>query len=338
MNKTKIILAVIGGVVALAVLVMAYFAWSAFSAKTAALEGDEEEGTDGLESVVAKAEQLSRKSVYPCVASVKAVESNEAAVVAWCDEAHRLAARGDRAYRAQTASEFKSFLEQDARRLVALSGGVSGMLMKKDFDFGPFKEYVIDGKMPADDPVRLAQLQRMWDDVAFLCETLSNAGAHEVTGIARKEKTAEQAEEKPAPGKRAKPRKPAKKGAADEAKKGPVANTYLITFLTRPAGFVKAVNALATCERFTVVDDFTFVREKDAIAEALGGGDAQKQQAATTGRRRRRGAAVVQQQTEEKPSEEKSRLVTDPLVDAPIKVDMTVTVYDFRSLEEEGSK
>ena len=72
MNKNRLILAVIGGVIAVAVLVAAFLVWQAHSAKVAAREGDEEEGTDGLETVVNRAQTLSRKPIYPCAESVKA--------------------------------------------------------------------------------------------------------------------------------------------------------------------------------------------------------------------------------------------------------------------------
>jgi histidinol dehydrogenase len=63
MNKNKTILLSIAGVIALASAVMAYLDWSAYSAKTAALEGDDMEGIEGLESVIVKAEKLSRKEI-----------------------------------------------------------------------------------------------------------------------------------------------------------------------------------------------------------------------------------------------------------------------------------
>ena len=58
MSKNRVILAVIGGVIAIAVLVAAFLTWQAYSAKVAARDGDEEEGTDGLETVVGRAQTL----------------------------------------------------------------------------------------------------------------------------------------------------------------------------------------------------------------------------------------------------------------------------------------
>jgi hypothetical protein len=106
----------------------------------------------------------------------------------------------------------------------------------------------------------------------------------------------------------------------------------VFTFTSRPAGIVKVLNALRTGERFTVVEDFSFVRERDVIAEALGGDE--KKEAASGGRRGRRGRrqAIEEEKKEDEPKN--NGIITDPLLDSPCKVQMTVTVYDFRSLEE----
>lgn len=338
MNTTKTKLAAVGGIAAVAVLAAGYFTWSAYSAKTAALEGDDE-GNDGLETVQAKAETLSRKSaIFPCRESVLAVQSNEAAVVAWKDEAMRLASRGDRVFKPMTASELKSFLESDAKRLQALPGGVmlpgnpNTVMIRPTFDFGPFKDYIVDGKMPQDDAKKIAELRRQWDDLATIAEALSECGVVELTGVQLQKAKAE--EEQQPKGKR---KKPAKVKA--EKKVEPAANAYVFTFTARPAGFVKTLNALETCERFVVVDDFSFVREADAIAVALGGETAKAEEQQTARGRRGRRRGVVQAQEQEKKDGPQGNVITDPQIDAPMKVDMSVTVYDFRSMEEgEGSK
>ena len=101
MNKNRMILAVSGGVIGLAVLAMAYFNWCAYSAKVAALEGDDE-GNDGLEAVQSKAQALSRKSVYPSAASVQAIDANTARLADWRASALKLASPGDRPIRKMT--------------------------------------------------------------------------------------------------------------------------------------------------------------------------------------------------------------------------------------------
>lgn len=326
------ILAVSGGVIGLAVLAMAYFTWSAYSAKVAALEGDVDEGTDGLEAVQSKARTLSRKSVYPCPASVRAIESNATRVAAWRTEAEKLAARGDRPIRKMTPAQFKTDLIADAKRLSALPGAVNGVLVKPEFAYGPFSGYIVEGKMPTD--AELPDLQRRWDDVMLVVETLSACGIAELENIAFT--TAPAAEAPKEPEKKG-GKKPAakKRPAALPAVVPPSACSYVFTFTTRAPAFVKVVNALGTNERFMVIDGFTLARTDDPIAEALGGGEKRGDAArpAARGRRGRRGAAVVEEKKPE--AEAKSGIVTDPLLDAPFTVTLTLTVYDFRSLMDE---
>ena len=330
MNKSKIILAATGGAIGLAVLVMAFLVWRAYAAKVAASEGDEE--NEGLETVVESANRLSRKPVYPCSESVKAIASNEALTVAWKDEAFKLASRGDRPVKPMTAAQFKTDMVAEAKRLVGLPGGVQGKIAKPEFTFGPFREYIAEGKMPSE--AKLPELQRQWDDLTLIVETLSGCGVSEIVDVQLKAKTEKQPDADDAKGRRRPVRNRKAKADDDAASAGaPSEQGYVITFTTRPLGFVKCINALETCERFFVVEGFTFVREKDVIAEALGGGD-KKDAAAqqSVGRRRRRGPVDVQKaEGEGKP---KNGIITDPLLDAPFKVILSVSTYDFKTLQE----
>lgn len=335
MNKTKTILAATGGAIGIAVLVMAYFTWSAFSAKTAAIEGDEEEGTDGLETVMDKAEKLSRLTpnhpVYPSAQSLSAIESNRTAIVDWQKEATGLATRGDRVFTKTTPAAFKTFIVTDAKRLAALPGSVSGVLVKPDFAFGPFREYIVEGKMPAD--AQLAELQRRWDDVATVVELLSKSGIAELTDVQFKGAEVAQEEPQDTRGKKRKTNDRRKQVATD-AEKGPSAFSYVFTFATKPAGFTKIMNELVLCERFVSVDGFTFTRTKDVLATALGGDEKKKEAAQSSTRRNRRRGGFAQEQKEEEKKPTEAGIVTDPLLDEPISVVLTATVYDFRSLEE----
>lgn len=325
MNKSKLTLAVIGGVIGVAVLVMLFLVWNAYSAKSVALEGDEDEGVDGLETVEAKAASLSGKPVYPGKASVDAIESNRTVVVGWRDDALKLAAHGDRPIEKTTPAAFKTFIVADAKRLAALPGGVGGVLVKPEFAFGPFKDYIAGGVMPADD--KLTELQRRWDDVATIVEALAKCGISELVDVQFAAPPAPEEEEPAKKGRKSNARKA--KAGADESRLKPVSFSYVFTFNARQAAFVKCVNALETCERFVTVDDFSFVRETDVIAQALGGGEA-KSESRSTGRRGRRRAIEEKTEEEDKP---KAGIVTDPLLDPPMKVRLTASVYDFRSCE-----
>ena len=327
MNKSKIILAATGGVIGVAVLVMAYLVWSAFAAKTAAIEGDDE--NEGLETVQDEADKLSRKPVYPCAASVAAVASNESVVAAWKEEAFKLAARGDRPVKAITPAQFKTDMMDEAKRLLSLPGAVVGKIAKPDFTFGPFKEYIAEGKMPSEP--KLPELQRQWEDLVMIIETLSAAGVSEVLDIQLRQVKAEAAEEQPTKGR--KPPRRKTRGAEEETSAGGYSRQdYTVTFTAKPTALVKCVNAFETSERFFVVENFSFTREKDVIAEALGGGEKKEAAQQTAGRRRgRRAVQAVEQKEEEK---SKNGIITDPLGDAPIKVEFLMSTYDFRTLQE----
>ena len=318
MNKTKIILSAIGGVVLVAVLAMAVLTWMSLSAKTAAREGDEESGSDGLDTVMERSRTLSAKKPYPCAASVKQIVSNREEVVAWKESALKLASRGDRPVAATTPAAFKEFIVRDAKRVAALPSA-SGTFVTEDFDFGPFKDYISGGKMPAES--ELAALQRKWDDVALVAETLSGCGINRLVGVGFKEAA-------PAPeanensnrrgGRRKKAAQKKAVAAEQPAASGQAAYTYDIGFLAKPAALVKSINALSTSERFIVVEDFAFVRPSDIVGLALSGED--KKDAASGAKDEKEAA--------------KGGIVTDPVLDPPLEVKLTVSVYDFKSLEE----
>ena len=336
MNKTKMILAVIGGAIGIVVLALGFLVWRSTVAKTAALEGDDEEGTEGLESVVSTAESLSRSPIYPCVESETAIESNRTALADWSEEAKRHLARGDRFFTPVTPAAFKSFIGSDAKRLKALPGAVQGRLAKPEFAFGPFKDYIDEGKMPADS--ELAGLQRKWDDVATVTELLATNGIAELLDVQFKGAEASAAATAQDRSGKKKARKPAaavKKDAAPTALPAPC--TYVFTFAAKPASLIRVINALEVGERFTVVESLAFERAKD-IADVLNA-DEKDEAKKTSGRGRRRGRNRVEEEKEESEDEKsKNRLVTDPQMDGPLTVTLTVAVYDFRTLEEEEEK
>ncbi|MCR5753083.1 MAG: Amuc_1100 family pilus-like protein [Kiritimatiellae bacterium] len=342
MKNTKVILAALGGIILVAVLGAGFFAWCEISAKTAAIEGDED-GNDGLETVQAKADKLSRKSVYPCDESLKQLKESRETVTAWRDEAFALASAGDRAVSETTDAAFKEFIVGDARRLTLLPEDSPEKIVEANFEFGPFKPYIAEGKMPERD--ELKTLQRKWDDVATIIETLASNGVSRVTAIEIKAPGAAGAakgegEEQP---RARKGRSGKRQQAKSDAPVGvqPDSYTYLVTCQMRPAAFVKTLNALEKSQRFMTVDDFSFRHDKDVIAEAFGAEKKDDSQSAG-GRRGRRGRrshqVVAEAEDADKP---KFKTITDPMADPPFEVKLTVTVYDFKSLEgekKEGDK
>ena len=344
MNKTKMILAGTGGAIGLIVLVLAFLVWQAFSAKTAAIEGDDEEGTDGLETVEARAQTLSRKPVYPCAASLTAIADNQKLIDEWSKEGLALAARGDKVFPKTTPAQFKTDLVAEAKRLMDLPGGVQGKFTKPDFAFGPFKDYIAEGKMPAE--ADLAELQRRWDDVVTVTELLVTNGVVELVDVgfanAKKEEVKEESRGAKKKGQRTKDK--GQRPMSDV--QCPLSFSYVFTFAARPSAFIRTINALESCERFVTVDSFSFVRPSDVIAEAIGG-DEKKAEAQSSGRRGRRGRRGGGEAAEAPASKlagteadagSKNRIVTDPILDAPMSVTLTLTVYDFRSLEEDAEE
>lgn len=338
MNSNQKTLAACGGAIAVAALAAGFFAWSAYDSKVAALEGDDE-GNDGLLAVEEMAQTLSRKPVYPCAESVKAIESNTAKVSEWTLAARRIASRGDRPVRKMTEAQFKTDLVADAKRMTELPGALpGGVLMKPDFDFGPFKPYITEGKMP--EPERLDELIRRWDDVQLVVHALNSAGIFELVELGFGADAAAKAQE-PAKGAARRPaaRRPAA-GARAKAKdakaadaEGPKSYSYVFTFIARPPAFVRAINTLCNCERFVIVDSVSIARTADAISDALGGTE-KKEASRPSGRRGSRRAAAAEQK-DEKQDEAKAGVVTDPQSDAPLKITIALTVCDFGLLADD---
>ncbi len=336
MNRNKLILSITGGVIGVAVLASAFFAWSAYSSKVTALVGDEEEGVDGLDNVQDKVRQFSSKPIYPCLQSVKALESNATVVAEWKTDAYKLASRGDRVYKPVTPAQFKTEIVADAKRIAAMPGAVNGVFVKPGFAFGPFKDFVAEGKMPAE--ADLPRLQRQWDDVITLVEILHNAGAVELVEVGYKVAKAEVQPEDQDVGKKKKKKKIQPKAAKKqvEAKKSACdVQSYTIQFRAKPDALVKALNAFATDERFITVESMSFNRgPTDQLAAALGLSK-KADEASSSGSRRRGRRGAVQLEEPKKEGEGKNGIVTDPLLDDPLVITLTLSVVDFGSLAED---
>lgn len=341
MSKSKIALAAVGGVSAVAVLAMCVVLWLAFSAKTAALEGDMETRTDGLESVVGEAKRLSTGKIYPGSESVNAVKADVERIAGWRKNAITFAQRGDRVFEKTTPPAFKSFIVRDAKRIAALAGSVDGVLVRQDFEFGPFKPYIAESKMPEES--QLQELQRRWDDIAGLAETLSENGVAELVSVAFRDVPADAEKEKEKKNTVQQRRNRGGNARKVEVKETfkPMSHSYVVVFRTRPNALVKVLNAISSGERFVVVDSLSFEHENDALLAALGGEDKAKANAqpqASGRRRRRRGGDEGQPKVDAAAvadAAKKDGIVTDPSLDDPFTVTMAITVYDFNSLAGE---
>ena len=96
MTKQQKIGACFGGAFALCALVLGWFLYSAYADHQAALKGDEEEGTEGLEAANEKNQGYYQQSnPFPSDKTITLVKSNETAYAAWKAGAVDLSSRGD---------------------------------------------------------------------------------------------------------------------------------------------------------------------------------------------------------------------------------------------------
>jgi len=332
MNKSQIILSAIGGVVAVGALALGYFIWDASSVKA--------DQADALEGNVGTASGIMKKLPLKPVAKELAVyKDNCEAYDGWRAEAAKIASRGDLVFDKVTSAELKTAMVGEARKLAELPGCFDGKFVKPDFSFG-FKDYITGGALPPDGEAELKRLQREWGDVTAVLKTIAASGGASAgildvrMGAVQKAKVEDEAATaKPKKGKKAKKKQASAEQAREATAEGPAVTSFAVDFMVRPSGLVKALNAFATGTRFVVVENCTFAREQDALAEALGGDSRKTEQPIATGRRRRRAQAQ-----EEKVEEPKVRVVTDPATAPLLKVTMAFSVYDFKTLEEDDAK
>jgi hypothetical protein len=228
---------------------------------------------------------------------------------------------------------FKQKLVDEARALSSLPGGVEGKIVKPDFAFG-FPDFVTGDKLPEKE--KLPQLQRQWADIRTTVELLAGCGIVEISRIepvlAKQPQAGEQQKDAKAN------RRQRRRRDAEEEKPAYTEEKYAIDFRAKPAALVKAVNALATCERFIVVETLDFSREGDMIGKALGEGDkrgAGAEQQSSRPRRRRRGAAEAEFGADAAEQEGAANagkgIVNDPAKEDPFLVRASIATYDFGS-------
>lgn len=314
MNKNKIIMSAIGGCALLACLVIGYLAFDAYSEQT--------EKSEQLEDSRGSVERINNGKIAPVQASIDAIDQNKAVVKAWRDEAYALASHGDAPVEAGvTAESFKQTMVADARELAKLPGAANGVLVKEGFGFG-FKDIITGGSMP--DSAKLASLQRQWREVRAMVEKLAESGVMELLDVTVVEKAAVE----PA----AETKRSNRRNAQEEEKKPSFAEqSYELKFLARPAAFVRVVNALATDDRFTTVDDISFFRDTDALAAILGGKDNKAAEAGGRRSRRRRGSEEPEEGEKKEDETVRKGLVIDPESAVPLTVTLKLTTFDFGS-------
>lgn len=314
-TATRIALASIGGAAALGVAVFGILAWMEIS-------GQE----DVMYSLEANAAKRARHAAAS-TATAAAHKKNAAAAKEWADAAYAFAS-SQGAYALSAPLEpaaFKQQMAEDARALSKLPEDAPAKFVKEGFGFG-FDKYVNGGAMPPRDA--LPRLRRQWDDIVRISRILASCGAAELTGVSVQEAPAA-----PEPPRGAAARMRQKQ--VDPAAEYPSSEeTYVFSFLARPAPLVRIMNALASDGRFFAVSGLTFEQPGDPLAVMLGG-DKEKERergARRSSRRSRRDAAPAPEpQNHESEEAEIARkgLVTDPAVCAPFAVTMKISTLDF---------
>ena len=316
MNKSKIIMAGIGGAALTASLVTGWLVYSANSAKA--------ELREEYEGLVSSAERLNSAKIAPSAESLKAIEANDKALKAWYDEAFQFVSAADLVADANVYREsFKQTMVNGARRLSKLPGEAEeGRLVKKNFNFGfPF---ITTATMPEQE--KLVVYQRQWAEVYHFVEMIAQAGALELQNVTVAAPKPAVVEEKPSRGRG--------RGRDKAVEKKPLAavETYTFKFTARAGALVRVLNAIAVEERFTTVDSLAFMRADDTLATILGAGkdkDAAGRKASRRRRPRRAQAETETAEGEEPKEENKKGLVTDPASVVPFTVELTISTYDF---------
>ena len=330
LSKNQIVMLAIGAFALVASAALGYLAFSAYSAKS--------EAAETAQSNTSAVQSLYRAAISPDSASVAAVNKNRDALAGWTEAALSTASAGDRSIATNVnEAAFKQKLVDEARTFSGLPGGVNGKIMKEVSAFG-FPDYVTGDKLP--DKAMLPRLQRLWGDVCILVKTLSDCGVMEVVRI-EPAASQQQAQATAEPNDTKKSKKRRKKDAEEE-KPAYTEEKYTIDFRARPAALVKVVNALATSERFVVLESLDFTREGDMIGKALGEGDkkgAGEQQTSRPRRRRREQAEFgADAATPDAAAETDKGVVNDPAKEGPFLVRATIATYDFGSGEKASEK
>lgn len=310
-----------GSVFGVCALVLGWFLYSAYDACVVAEEGDPDSGEEGLVAAKGKNKGFYTQSTvakpFPSADTIASVKSNEAAYVKWRAEAVEVAARGDCPPPPENlaATVFKQHLYDEVTRMRKLPGGVAGRICVPGFMFG-FDNYLGEqGVTPARH--ELPQLYAQLGVITNVVELFAASGVVEVRKFERPAIEEPDSEQKSARGK-AKGKSEKAAAAVDEPKR----YDFKIEYAVRAPAFAKVLNGLAKSQRFFVVSNFSFDHEGEALREKL---KRAVDASASAGRR----SSSRRNRRDQKEQEEASGVVTDPKTDPPIRVSMTLSVYDF---------
>ena len=321
MTKQQKLGACFGGAFALCALALGGLLYSAYAEHQAALEGDDE-GAEGLNAAKQKYGNFySQSNPFPSDEALALVKSNEAAYVAWKDDAIDLASKGDCPPPPQGlgGTVFKNRLYEQVTRMQKLPGGVAGRICAPTFLFG-FDKYLGEaGGTPEqkDIPKLFAQLTT----VTNVVDIFAQSGVLEIRAFERLATQEDAEEEDGARNARQRNKSKGKASKADAGDEGPKRFDHRLEYTVRASAFAKVLNGLAKSPRFYVVSDFGFEHEGESLKTRL---DRAASPAASGSSRSRRG-----RDRERKEQENEGGFVTNPETDPPILVRMKLSVYDF---------
>lgn len=333
MKKTKMILAAVGGTIGVAVIAAAVFVYLQMSAKSAVKDGSEE--GPGLIETLTNVETLQNAKIKPHKNSLNVIKDSIKAVEEQHEKLLKYARGGDTRIDEMSPQQFRETAGKEDEHLKMLPFDSETKMMTADFEFVPLTPYISGDKLP--EPAEMKKLCRLVHDEQTLIEMCAAAGVTHVSRMDTKTLVAEEPKVDPKAKKGGrKPNKAAQKKGPEPFK--PSSQTYEIVTQMKPSSLVKILNAMATSERFLVVEDFTIQPVANPIPVSFSNERKEAEESSTGSRRRRR--QVVE---EEKPAEgdadaPKVTLVTDPERDSLYNVTLVVTVHDFKSCEDESKE
>ena len=333
MKKTTMAMCAVGGATGAIVLTLGILSLQAMSSG-----GELAIERSNLEE---PAKTMASAPVAPTDAALKAIAANKAVVDKWLEESFAFVSRGDMAIEKNVSPErFKQTMLAEAAKMSALPGGNGGHMVREGFGFA-FSDYIVGGAMP--EIAKLPLMQRRWEDVKFIVETMSAAGVAELLDITAVEET--RPREQPRDERPPKNKRKAKQNEAQAAAPAYTSQTYDFKFLAKPAAMTRFFNALASAKRFVAADSFSFGRETDDILESVADDDAKdaalrnkqsggRKAALRAAALRREAAAGRASETREGP---KSGIATDPMLEKPLLATMRVLILDFGTAERKNA-
>lgn len=338
MKKTLIIMASTGGVAFLAVALIGYLAFAAFS--------EQAESQEAIDSALSNVQRINNRPVAPIMDSVSAIDANSAALEKWYNEALQLVAVGDLAVdQTLTPSSFKEKLVEECAALSKAPGNVLGSIVKEGYAFG-FDRFITGSDLP--EAEKIPEYDRQWNDIKVIVGALSKSGGSEFISIEMKsvpeilkaigiDVGADDAKAKKddKKGGRANARGNNKKKAEDNKPAESYSmQGYHIVYRARPQAQVKFLNELASCSRFVTTFNLSFKHVDDPIATVL----APEKKSADTSSSKKRGRGKKRAEAEETAAADEaaaekapSGMVIDTVNGGELEVTLDLATIDFKT-------